>query len=43
MERFPKINERLEGPGYKAMVRQMRRNRILLILFEVVPETEETE
>jgi len=41
LERLPKVHERIEGPGYKAMVRQMRRNRILLILLEVVPETEE--
>lgn len=43
LERLPKVNERIEGPGYKAMVRQMRRNRILLILLEVIPETEEDE
>lgn len=42
-EHLPSVNERIEGPGYKAMVRQMRRNRILLILLEVVAETEETE
>ena len=42
-EHLPSVNERIEGPGYKAMVRQMRRNRILLILLEVVPRTEETE
>jgi CBS domain containing-hemolysin-like protein len=40
-EHLPSPNERIEGPGYKAMVREMRRNRILLILLEVVPETEE--
>lgn len=40
-ERIPKIHERVKGPGFKAMVRQMRRNRILLILLEVVPEAEE--
>jgi len=40
VEHIPHLNERVEGPGYKAMVRQMRRNRILLILLEVVPDTE---
>lgn len=33
-EHLPKPNEIIQGPGYKAMVRQMRRNRILLILVE---------
>jgi len=42
-ERLPKVNDRVEGPGYKAMVRQMRRNRILLILLERVPVPEDTE
>jgi putative hemolysin len=40
VEHIPHLNERVQGPGYKAMVRQMRRNRILLILLEVVPEIE---
>jgi putative hemolysin len=40
VEHIPHLNERVEGPGYKAMVRQMRRNRILLILLEVVPDRE---
>lgn len=38
-EHLPKLYERVQGPGYKAMVRQMRRNRILLVLLEKVPET----
>lgn len=42
-EHLPRLHELLVGPGYKAMVRQMRRNRIVLILLERVPETEETE
>lgn len=33
-EHVPTLNEIIEGPDYKAMVRQMRRNRILLILIE---------
>ncbi len=33
-EHLPKLNEIIRGPGYKAMVRQIRRNRILLILVE---------
>jgi putative hemolysin len=41
LERLPRPLERISGPGYKAMVRQMRRNRILLILLEVVPMEEE--
>jgi len=40
-EHLPKLNERVEGPGFKAMVRQMRRNRILLVLLERVPESED--
>lgn len=40
-EHLPRLNERLEGPGCRAMVRQMRRNRILLILLERVPEPED--
>jgi len=41
VEHIPKLNERVFAPGCKAMVRQMRRNRILLILFEKIPEHEE--
>jgi putative hemolysin len=41
VERLPRPLERISGPGYKAMVRKMRRNRILLILLEVLPVTEE--
>lgn len=41
-EHIPRLYERVNGPGYKAMVRQMRRNRILLVLLEKVPEPEET-
>ena len=41
LERLPRPLERISGPGYKAMVRQMRRNRILLVLLEVVPMEEE--
>ena len=41
VERLPKPLERISGPGYKAMVRNMRRNRILMILLEVVPDEEE--
>lgn len=37
-EHLPKLNEMVQGPGYKAMVRQMRRNRILLILVERKPD-----
>ncbi len=33
-EHLPSVNEIIVGPDYKAMVRQMRRNRILLILLE---------
>ena len=33
-EHLPRVNEIIVGPDYKAMVRQMRRNRILLILLE---------
>jgi putative hemolysin len=40
LERLPRPLERISGPGYKAMVRQMRRNRILLVLLEVLPEGE---
>jgi len=40
IERLPRPLERIAGTGYKAMVRQMRRNRILLILLEVVPMEE---
>ncbi|WFB37230.1 hemolysin family protein [Kiritimatiellota bacterium B12222] len=41
VEHLPKLYERIEVPGCKAMVRQMRRNRILLILLQIIPETEE--
>lgn len=41
VEHMPKVYERIQGPGYKAMVREMRRNRILLVLLEKVQETEE--
>lgn len=40
-EHLPRVNEIVEGPGYKAMVRQMRRNRILLILLEKQPGPED--
>jgi putative hemolysin len=33
-EHIPKVNEIVQGDGFKAMVRQMRRNRILLVLVE---------
>jgi len=33
-EHIPKVNEIVQGEGFKAMVRQMRRNRILLVLIE---------
>jgi len=39
LERLPRPLERISGPGYKAMVRQMRRNRILLVLVEVLPDS----
>lgn len=41
LERLPRPLERISGPGYKAMVRQMRRNRILLVLLEVIPLEED--
>lgn len=37
-EHLPRLNEIVQGPEYKAMVRQMRRNRILLILVEKKPD-----
>lgn len=40
LERLPRPLERISGPGYKAMVRKMRRNRILLVLLEVLPGEE---
>ncbi len=40
VEHIPKIYERVSGENYKAMVRQMRRNRILLILLQKVPNEE---
>lgn len=43
VEHIPRVYERISGEGYKAMVRQMRRNRILLILFERVPREEDSE
>jgi len=39
-EHVPALNEIVEGPGYKAMVRQMRRNRILMVLIERQPRPE---
>jgi putative hemolysin len=42
-EHLPRLNEMLIGRGYKAMVRQMRRNRILLILLERIPIVEASE
>jgi putative hemolysin len=41
LERLPRPLERISGPGYKAMVRKMRRNRILLVLLEAVPVEED--
>lgn len=40
-EHVPSLNEIVTGPGYKAMVRQMRRNRILMILIERQPLADE--
>jgi putative hemolysin len=37
-EHLPKLNEIVRGPGFKAMVRQVRRNRLLLILVERRPD-----
>ncbi len=37
-EHVPALNEIVAGPGYKAMVRQMRRNRILMVLIERFPQ-----
>lgn len=42
-EHVPSLNEIIAGPGYKAMVRQMRRNRILMILIERQPTSETGE
>ena len=42
-EHLPRVNEIIRGPGYKAMVRQMRRNRILLILVEKKADAETEE
>jgi putative hemolysin len=39
-EHLPRPNEILIRPGFKAMVRKMRRNRILLILLERTGEAE---
>jgi putative hemolysin len=42
-EHIPRVNEIVQGDGFKAMVRQMRRNRILLVLVEQQPREEEGE
>lgn len=42
-EHIPTLNEIIEGPGYKAMVRQLRRNRVMLVLLERISEPEEDE
>ncbi len=33
-DHIPRVGERIAGEGYKAMVRQMRRNRVLLIILQ---------
>lgn len=40
-EHLPRVNEVVQRDGFKAMVRQMRRNRILLVLLEKDAETGE--